>query len=129
MPTRTQPVDSETQWPGRVPERIFSPYLNRRPHYPWGALACWKIISGFGLELAANLPRLLELRREYRRRPRPHEPVVAVICDNLDEVNGIAMSSRIMLRKLRGLGKRVFLVGVAFHSREARIEGDDGSVI
>jgi glycosyltransferase involved in cell wall biosynthesis len=82
-------------------------------------------------ELLFNLPTLISMRSWYRNVKKNHggEPTVAWVGDNLDEVNGIALSSRIMLRKLRDLGRDVFLFGVAFHSNAPRSEGKDGSVI
>jgi glycosyltransferase involved in cell wall biosynthesis len=57
------------------------------------------------------------------------EPWVACVSDNLDEVNGIALASRIQLRELRAQGHQAFLFGAAFHTREPRREDPDGAVI
>ena len=83
-------------------------------------------------ELIAQLPAILKTRREYRRARRlsPHsEPWVACIGDNLDEVNGIALASRIQLRELRRQGHQAFLLGVAFHTKQPRVEDPDQVVI
>ncbi|HLP43092.1 MAG TPA: glycosyltransferase, partial [Fibrobacteria bacterium] len=71
------------------------------------------------------------LRRQYRtsRRNAASEPVVLWVSDNFDEVNGIAISSRILLRELRALGKPVYMWGVAFHTREPRVEDPDSAVV
>jgi glycosyltransferase involved in cell wall biosynthesis len=82
-------------------------------------------------EFAINLPALFSLRAWYRQAKNGHsaEPIVACVGENLDEVNGIALSSRIMLRELRAMGKQVFIFGTAFHAKPPRSEGPDESVI
>ncbi|MEO6094984.1 MAG: glycosyltransferase [Fibrobacteria bacterium] len=82
-------------------------------------------------EFAINLPAMYSLRAWYRMaKSNPSsEPMVACVGENLDEVNGIALTSRIMLRELRQAGKRVYIFGTAFHEKQPRIEGPDGSVI
>jgi glycosyltransferase involved in cell wall biosynthesis len=82
-------------------------------------------------ELLANLPEMLRLRRRRARAgkgagvPLSRKPRVVCVSDNLDEVNGIALASRIQLRELRRLGYHAWLYGVAFHTREPRREGAD----
>lgn len=102
---------------------------NDRPHYPKGFRASFLIIGGFLWEFLLALPALLSLRRFYREREKPGEPAVAIVCDNLDEVNGIALSSRVLVEKMREKGRQVFLVGVAFHGKPARREGQGGCVV
>ncbi len=104
---------------------------NYRPHGQMAPAGILRFLCLFVLEVLINTPRLIKLRRAYRRtdRKRGPEPVVACVGDNLDEVNGIAISSRIMLRKMRARGHAIFLFGVAFHTREPRMEEDDQSVI
>lgn len=107
-----------------------------RPHRAHARMGGWggtRFVIWFAFELLANLPSLLALRKWYRAYKRKQgpvaEPMVAWVGDNLDEVNGIALSSRILLRKLRSMGKQVFLFGVAFNTKTPRSEGPDGSVI
>jgi glycosyltransferase involved in cell wall biosynthesis len=86
----------------------------------------------FFLELIATMPALIRLRFSRRRALRATartEPWAVCVSDNLDEVNGIALASRIQLRELRRQGHRAFLFGVAFHSRPPRREGPDGSLV
>lgn len=104
-----------------------------RPHMKMGYLGIARFLAGAAVEILANLPACFALRARYAadaadRSKRP-EPVVAWVGDNLDEVNGIALSSRIMLRELRALGKPIFMWGVAFHTKPARAEGPEGSAI
>jgi glycosyltransferase involved in cell wall biosynthesis len=102
-----------------------------RPHMKMGTLGIARFLAGAAMEVLANLPACFALRERYARdRPsRPADPVVAWVGDNLDEVNGIALSSRIMLRELRALGKPIWMWGVAFHTKPARAEGPDGAAI
>src|SRR5688500_5124805 len=89
-----------------------------RPHMQMGPLGVARFLAGAAVEVLANLPACIALRARYaadaaERSARPGEPVVAWVGDNLDEVNGIALSSRIMLRELRAQGKPIFMWGVA----------------
>jgi glycosyltransferase involved in cell wall biosynthesis len=89
----------------------------------------------FFAELLANLPEALRLRfvRSAARRhaSRGQKAPLSVLCvsDNLDEVNGIALASRIQLRELRKQGRSVFLFGAAFHARAPRRDGPDGALV
>jgi glycosyltransferase involved in cell wall biosynthesis len=102
-----------------------------RPHGKMAPLGIVRFVVLFIVECVLNLPGLISLRMAYRSsaRKRPIEPVVVWVGDNLDEVNGIALSSRIMLRKLRAQGRTIFLFGVAFHSKQPRTEEADQSVV
>ncbi len=83
-------------------------------------------------ELLLHLPAIWRARGVYRRtlRARPHaEPWVACVSDNLDEVNGIALASRVQLRELRRQGRHAFLFGVTFHTRQPRREDPDQAVV
>ncbi len=73
----------------------------------------------------------MALRAQYQSQAKntQADPIVVWIGDNLDEVNGIAITSRIMVSKLREKGKKIFLWGVAFHKQQPRQEGIDNSVI
>jgi glycosyltransferase involved in cell wall biosynthesis len=86
----------------------------------------------FFAEFLAEVPAMLRLRLVRARAQRAAgrtDPWVVCVSDNLDEVNGIALASRIQLRELRRLGHKAFLFGVAFHSRSPRREGPDGSLV
>jgi glycosyltransferase involved in cell wall biosynthesis len=91
-----------------------------RPHYSSTLWNISRVIFCFVAEIVSNLPELAALRR--RRRRSAGEPAVAIVSDNLDEVNGIALSSRVLVEHLRRQGRKVHLVGVAFHTRRPRIE-------
>jgi glycosyltransferase involved in cell wall biosynthesis len=85
----------------------------------------------YALEFLINVPAMYSLRAWYRMAksvPSP-EPMVACVGENLDEINGIALTSRIMLRELRKAGKRVYIFGTAFHEKQPRAEGPEGSVV
>jgi glycosyltransferase involved in cell wall biosynthesis len=96
-----------------------------------GPAGVLRFIATALFEFLRHIPACLALRRAYAgaRNGRTGDPVVAWVSDNFDEVNGIALSSRIMLRELRALGKPVFMYGAAFHSKPPRVEGPDGAVI
>lgn len=103
-----------------------------RPHLPMGFRGASGMVYFFFRELLIHLPAIWRARRDYRRtlREAPHgEPWIACVSDNLDEVNGIALASRVQLRELRRQGRNAFLFGVAFHTREARREDPDQAVI
>jgi glycosyltransferase involved in cell wall biosynthesis len=105
-----------------------------RWHRPHGAMALPGIIRFIALyvcEFLVNLPAIFRLRAWYGQvKAVPSaEPVVACVGDNLDEVNGIAISLRIMLRELRAKGRQAYLFGPAFHTKQPRSEGEDGSVV
>ena len=114
---------------GSVP--VNSPPDWHRPHWKMGLPGILRFVVLFVWEILSNLPGMLALRAQYRKRRRDpaRDPVIVCVGDNLDEVNGIALSSRILIRHLRARGKQAFLFGVAFHSRQPRTEEADGSVI
>jgi glycosyltransferase involved in cell wall biosynthesis len=99
-----------------------------RPHDRMALPARFVIL--YAAELLANVPALFRLRAWYRQvKSRPtDELMVACVGDNLDEVNGIALSLRIMLRELRDKGRQVFIFGTAFHTKPPRRDGPDDSV-
>jgi len=112
-----------------------------RPHAPFGTSGVIRFVLLFFAELFAHLPDLLRLRleRAAARRVQAAQAEsgegnrdgsasslrVLCISDNLDEVNGIALASRIQLRELRRMGRDAWLFGVAFHTRSPRLEGAD----
>lgn len=91
----------------------------------------FRFVFLYAAEFLINVPALFRLRAWYRQiKDQPAaEPVVACVGENLDEVNGIALSSRIMLRELRKKGRSVYIFGTAFHLKPPRVEGPDGSVV
>ncbi|MCD6024730.1 MAG: glycosyl transferase family 1 [Fibrobacteria bacterium] len=101
-----------------------------------GPLGVAGFLFYFFRELLANLPAMLRMRRARARagkragtgRPPARKPRVVCVSDNLDEVNGIALASRIQLRELRRLGYDAWLYGVAFHTQQPRREGADGAL-
>lgn len=114
----------------RTDERA-APARSRRPHGRMALPGILRYVLLFVCELLRNLPALFRLRARYAaiRGTENREPAVACVGDNLDEVNGIALSLRIMARELRALGREFFVFGTAFHTKEPRSEGPDGSVI
>lgn len=120
-------------WPMSVPEAAPTQGAPRhRPHFRFGFPGIPLFVLAFFRELVFNLPAMLALRFRHRRALRAAartEPWVACIGDNLDEVNGIALASRIQLRELRRQGHKAFLFGVAFHTRAPRRDGPEGSVV
>jgi glycosyltransferase involved in cell wall biosynthesis len=101
-----------------------------RPHGRMALPGIGRFVFLYGAEILASLPALFRLRAWYRQvKAEPAaEPMVACVGDNLDEVNGIALSLRIMLRELRGKGREVFIFGTAFHTKPPRRDGPDDSV-
>lgn len=102
-----------------------------RPHGPMALPGIIRFVFLYVLEFAVNIPAMFSLRSWYlqiKAEPKA-EPMVACVGENLDEVNGIALTSRIMLQKLREMGKQVFIFGTAFHANAPRSEGPDGSVV
>lgn len=102
-----------------------------RPHGPMALPGILRFVLLYALEFIRNIPALYSLRDWYqaaKANPTP-EPMVACVGENLDEVNGIALTSRIMLRELRSAGRQVFIFGTAFHEKQPRSEGPDGSVV
>jgi len=90
------------------------------------------LVFYFFRELLVTLPAFPRARREYRsalRTAPKGEPRVVCVGDNLDEVNGIALTSRIQLRELRRQGREAYLFGVSFHTKTPRSEDPDGAVI
>src|SRR5690606_38637522 len=93
-----------------------------RPHFRSTPLGILKVGLGVFEEALTCLPLILQLRRRHRSRPKPAQAAVAILGDNLDEINGIAISSRVLVGRLREMGVTVYLVGVAFHGKRPRLE-------
>jgi glycosyltransferase involved in cell wall biosynthesis len=103
-----------------------------RYHLPWGPRGVTLFVFLFFAELLINLPAMLRMRLSHRRAVRAArrtDPWALCVSDNLDEVNGIALASRIQLRELRRQGRTAFLFGPAFHNRPPRREGPDGALV
>jgi glycosyltransferase involved in cell wall biosynthesis len=101
-----------------------------RPHLPMGVPGLILFLSHWAWQFTSNLPEMLRMRRRQRRRRMvPGEPVALCVSDNLDEVNGIALASRIQLRELHRQGHEAYLLGPAFHTRPPRREDPDQAVI
>jgi glycosyltransferase involved in cell wall biosynthesis len=113
------------------PETVPADGAWHRPHGPMALPGIIRFVFLYVLEFVRNLPALYSLRDWYQaaKTPPPSEPMVACVGENLDEVNGIALTSRIMLRELRSAGRQVFIFGTAFHENQPRSEGPDGSVV
>ena len=98
-----------------------------------GPLGVTGFLFHFAAELVINLPEMVRLRARripwHDRRAEGASPRVVCVSDNLDEVNGIALASRIQLRELRRLGHDAWLYGAAFHTRLPRREGADNALI
>lgn len=101
-----------------------SPY---RPHFRMAPPGATILLAALAFEFLRNAPALFRMRRA-RRRFRAglplKDPGVVCVGDNLDEVNGIALASRIQLRELRRLGHRAYLFGAAFRENPPRVEAD-----
>jgi glycosyltransferase involved in cell wall biosynthesis len=104
----------------------------RKPakHYRMSArVAVWMILLAW-VELLRHLPSLLSLRRSYLTRGCPSgEPAVALVGDNLDERNGIAISVRRMVRLLHRQGRKAYVVGAVSRTKRSRLEPPDGNVL
>lgn len=97
-----------------------------------------RFVLYFLAELLSQFPEMLRLRfaraAAAGRAPgaasgEGREPAVVCVSDNLDEVNGIALASRVQLRELRRMGRDAWLFGPAFHTRLPRREGTDDRII
>lgn len=103
-----------------------------RPHRPWGTPGVILFVFRFFAELLLNLPGIVRARARRAEADRPDArsgPRVVCVSDNLDEVNGIALASRIQLRELRRQGRKAFVFGPAFHTRRPRRERPDGALV
>ncbi len=93
---------------------------------PYGSI---NLVIRFYFTLFRYIPTLLLLRWKYKRREKSEEPRVIIYSDNLDETNGISVNSRIVVSRLRELGKKVTLVGSTYHtSPHGRVE-KNGTVL
>ena len=76
-----------------------------------------------------HFPQILRIRRQYKSRVIDTEnPSIALVGDNLDEVNGIALNSRVFVREMKRKNRMVYLLGVAFHNKIPRMETNGGNI-
>lgn len=109
-------LDSDFGTP--FPKRYVGPTHHFQLVFNW----CWELIK--------HLPALFKLRREYRKRPPNLEPRVVLFSDSLDEVNGIAISARLLVKAIRKQGHNATLLGVSAHTRNGRgIVEADGTIL
>jgi glycosyltransferase involved in cell wall biosynthesis len=108
---------------------VNSKLKNQRKHYQTSFLSCLKILFWFLFEFTTHIPELYSPRLFYKKRKKNlSNPSVALAGDNLDEVNGIALHTRTLVRTFRRMDKPVYLVGVAFHTKKPRMEVPTGSI-
>lgn len=103
-----------------------------RPHRKMGFLGGSGLILFFIREMLISLPTVMRTRGRYRmarQSKAPGDLRVAWVGSNLDEVNGIALSSRKLLRVMRHQGKAIWMYGVAFHNKAPRVEDPQGAVL
>ena len=108
--------------------RPFGPkrkIIHRKPNYIGSLLLNIHFFGNF----VKNIPLYLKLRKFYKTRPQNDKPRVVMFSDNLDEINGIAINSREILKKHRKLGNDVFLIGTAFHTRDGGFVEKNGAIL
>ncbi|MGL1933616.1 MAG: glycosyltransferase [Fibrobacterales bacterium] len=92
-------------------------------HLQPNLLGTLNLVIRFGCILLANLPSLIQFRFLYKRRPKRTSPRVFLYSDNLDETNGISVNSRIVVSRLKEMGKDAYLIGSAYHTNpRGRVE-------
>ena len=87
-----------------------------------------RLVLAMILEVAANFPRILRLRKLYHKRPRSEEPTVVLMGDNMDATHGISVSTERMVHDLRARGKNAFMLGISHSQRQPGSRAPDGSV-
>jgi glycosyltransferase involved in cell wall biosynthesis len=103
--------------------------MKQGPHYRPGNVRTTLLLMRLIWQLLVNIPSLLKLRKEYKKRKRhPENFSVIFYSDNLDEVNGIANSLRSLVPYLNSKGKKAHLWGSAFHTRTNGVV-ENGSVV
>jgi glycosyltransferase involved in cell wall biosynthesis len=103
-----------------------------RTHLKMGFLGATGLLAFSFFQIVLALPTLFAMRRWYQKRlPLQSQATLAVawVGSNLDEVNGIALSSRKLLVAMRRLGMQVWMYGVAFHTKAHRTEAPDAAVV
>lgn len=79
----------------------------------WGGIL---LLSFWFYELVSHILPLIFLRMQLKNQIKNSKKVL-VFSDNLDETNGIAINSRQVIHYLKGLGKEIDLMGIAFHNK------------
>jgi glycosyltransferase involved in cell wall biosynthesis len=92
---------------------------------PWSGL---KLFVAWLAALIWHVPALLSLRAQ-RPKNTQAEPSVLIFSDNLDETNGIAINSRQLVGVLRDKGRKVQLMGVAFHTKPSGFVERCGTIL
>jgi hypothetical protein len=101
----------------------------QRIHYSTSLFNSLKIIFWILYEPVIHLPAFFSLKKFYKTRKKDCDiPSVAIVGDNLDEINGIALHGRTLVRTMRQSNRPVYLIGIAFHTKKARMEVPSGSI-
>jgi len=120
MKTLRKPINGgDTRKPieGRTVTSVFK-LMKQGPHYRPGNVRTTLLLMRLIWQFLINLPSILSLRKEYKKRKRTSENFSVIFySDNLDEVNGIANSLRSLVPYLNSKGKKAHLWGSAFHTR------------
>lgn len=82
-----------------------------------------------GLELLKNSKTLWTLRKDYKSRALNSHPRVVIFSDNLDEINGIAVNSRILVNHIQSKGNDITLIGTAFHDKSGGFWEKNGTLL
>ncbi len=88
-----------------------------------------RMMINLSLELVTNIPRLIKLRSHYKNHIKSDSPRVVIFSDNIDEINGIAINSRILVNHLRSAGKKINLIGTAFHDKDGGFWESNGTLL
>ncbi len=99
-------------------------------HATPGPLAVFLIFWHCTVEFIRNIPRLGSLIYFYRvTKEKNKRPRVVLFSDNLDEINGIAINSRLVMQELRAQGRDVYLMGIAYHTRNSGVVEENGTIL
>lgn len=112
----------------RTPKKNFG-QDRKAKHYGPTFLGGSMLMLNLVLEFASNLPRLMSLRKFYKQHQVNHEPRIVIFSDNIDEINGIAINSRILVNHLRAKGKKIHLIGTAFHDKQGGFWEKNGTLL
>lgn len=112
----------------RTPIKKFGKDRKAR-HYGPTFIGGSMMMINLGLEFFKNFKRLLELKIQYSKHQSSQEPRVVIFSDNIDEINGIAINSRILVSHLREQGHKIQLVGTAFHDKPGGFWEANGTLL
>lgn len=87
------------------------------------------LMLNLGLELLSNSKTLIRLRRQYKKRSDKNGKRVVIFSDNLDEINGIAVNSRILVNHMQTKGYNINLIGTAFHDKSGGFWEKNGTLL